>query len=182
MGHSTKLWTGQRLVLSYVHALFVVIHCAVRKLYMINIWTWHFASSWWGGPHRNIQNVVNSLGNKVLPRAQIIRWFKRSLEGSEGAEDDNGGGGTRRNSKTEIVDKGCNLISRDRRIIFGMTVIKANATKESIRAIATGEMDKRKMCTKFVPSKLCEEEKLRCRGNSWRQVWLYQFPVSQVSI
>jgi hypothetical protein len=37
-------------------------------------------------------------------------------------------------------------------------VIKANVTKESIRAIVTGEMDKRKMIAKFVPSKLCDEE------------------------
>ena len=107
---------------------------------------------------RNISNVINSLGNKVLPRAPIYRWFNLSLEGSEVAENGNGGGGTRRNSKPERVDKGCNFFATDRRLTFGTMVIKANVTKESIRAIVTGEMDKRKMIAKFVPSKLCDEE------------------------
>lgn len=132
-----------------------------------NIWTWKFASSW-RGLHRNISNVINSLRNKVLTRAQIFRWFKLSLEGTERAEDENGGGGARRNSKPGMVDKGCNLLARDRRLTFEMMVIKANVTKELIRAIVTGEMDKRKMCTKFVLRKLCDEEKLRCRWDSWR--------------
>jgi len=133
-----------------------------------NTWTWNFASIWGGDLSRNISNVINSLGNKVLSRAQIFRWFNLSLKGREGAENDNGGGGARRNSKPERVDKCCNFFARDSRLTFGTMVIKANVTKESIRAIVTGEMDKRKMSAKFVPSKLCDEEKRRCRGNSWR--------------
>jgi hypothetical protein len=145
-----------------------VIHSAVRKLYMEQNMDMKFCVKLGQGgePHRNISNFINGLRNKVLPRAQIFRWFKRSLQGREGAEDSNGGGGARRNSKTEMVDKGCNLLARDRQLTFGMMVINANVNKESIRAIVTGEMNKRKMCAEFVPSKLCDEEKLRRRGNS----------------
>jgi len=65
-----------------------------------------------------------------------------------------------------MANKGCNLFARDRRLTFEMMVIKSIVTKESKRAIVNGEIDKRKMCAKFVSSKLCDEEKLRCRGNS----------------
>jgi hypothetical protein len=62
-GQSTKLRTGQRLLLSYGRALFVVIRCAVRNLYMEQ--------------HTDMKFCVK-LGGKTSPK--YIKCYKQLRE------------------------------------------------------------------------------------------------------
>jgi hypothetical protein len=87
------------------------------------------------------------------------------LEGKEGVDDVNDGGGGKRKSNPEMMDKGRKLLTRDRQLTFGRMTIKAYVNNESIRTIITGELDRRKMCAKFVPRRLRDEKKLRFHGN-----------------
>ena len=94
-----------------------------------------------------------------MSRTQVYTWFTRFKNGREDLNDDLRPGRPEVSSRAELVEKGREIIGIDAKFTTRMLAEELNRSKNTIRSILTEDLGKRKVCARFVPHQLNEDQK-----------------------
>ncbi|GFV88116.1 protein GVQW3 [Trichonephila clavipes] len=98
-------------------------------------------------------------GDCCLSRSNVFVWQKRFLDGSDTVEDDQRSGRPISSRTPEIIEKVQNFVANDHCAPLRMMVDSVNINNETIRTIMHENLEKTKVCAKFVPHTLSSEQK-----------------------
>jgi hypothetical protein len=100
-------------------------------------------------------------GDEALSRSIVFKCFRRFKDGREDLQDDprNGSPSTPRTADT--IANVRDMLTRDRRLALRMMSDELNMNKERIRQIRHEDLRKGKMCAKFVPRRLSDQQTQR---------------------
>lgn len=104
--------------------------------------------------------MQKAYGSECLSRSMTFEWHKRFLEGRQSLEDDERLGrpiSIRTADSIRIVQE---FVSNDRNATLRMMEDALDMSKETIRKILKEDLGKTKVCAKFVPHTLTEEQRL----------------------
>ncbi|XP_011166492.1 histone-lysine N-methyltransferase SETMAR-like [Solenopsis invicta] len=105
------------------------------------------------------QLVQQVYGDACLSRSNVFVWHKRFLDGRESLEDDQHTGRPVSIRKPETIEKIRNFIANHRNASLRMMEAALNINRETIRTILHEDLGKTKVCAKFVPHTLTDEQK-----------------------
>lgn len=108
-------------------------------------------------------------GDDCLSRAMVFRWHKQFSEGRETVEDEQRAGPSRTVRTPGMIQKVRDFIAEDRNATTRMIGEALGISHETARLILTEDLDKKKVCARFVPHNLRDHEKLN-RVNHSRDV------------
>lgn len=100
-------------------------------------------------------------GDNTLSRTTVFDWFKRFKDGRESVKDDARTGRPSVSRNADSIAKVRELVARDRRMTLRLMAEELNINKETIRQILHEDLGMRKICAKFVPHNLTDEQKQR---------------------
>jgi len=98
-------------------------------------------------------------GNDCLSRSNIFVWHKRFSVGRKSLEDDAHTGRPVSVRTPEMIQKIRDFIANDRNASLKMMEEALNINRETIRIILHEDLSKTKVCAKFVPHTLTDEQK-----------------------
>ena len=105
---------------------------------------------------RSMQQVY---GSQCLGRTAVFEWHKRFLEGRETLEDDKKSGRPILVRTLEMIEKVRDFVANDRNASLKMMEEALNISRETIRTILHEDLDKTKVCAKFVLHTLRSDQK-----------------------
>jgi hypothetical protein len=108
-------------------------------------------------PTESYEMLQTAHGDEALCRSSVFEWFKRFKGGREDLQDDPRSGRPSTSRNADIIANICEMVTRDSR--FRMMSNELNINKETIRQILHEDLRKRKICAKFVPHSLTDEQK-----------------------
>jgi transposase len=103
--------------------------------------------------------LQKAYGSDSLSRSMTFVWFKRFREGRESLKDDERSGRPTTSRNEQTIGKVQQLVMQDRHITLRMLSVELNVSKDTIREIMCDDLEKKKMCAKFVPHLLTPEQK-----------------------
>lgn len=98
-------------------------------------------------------------GEQALSRSRTFEWYGRFRDGRESVEDVAHTGRPISVRTPETIEKVRKLVTADRRLSIRMLASELNIDKEVVRQILTQDLGKRKVCAKFVPHCLSDDQK-----------------------
>jgi hypothetical protein len=98
-------------------------------------------------------------GESCLSRSNVFLWHKRFLDGRDTLEDDKHTGRPSSSRTPEIIEKVRDFVANNRCASLRMMEEALNINKETIRTILHEDLGKTKVCAKFVPYTLTNEQK-----------------------
>ncbi|KAG5327048.1 SETMR methyltransferase, partial [Acromyrmex heyeri] len=97
-------------------------------------------------------------GSQCLGRTAVFEWHKHFLEGRETLEDEKSGRPILVRTP-EMIEKVRDFVANDRNASLKMMEEALNISRETIRTILHEDLDKTKVCAKFVPHTLRSDQK-----------------------
>ncbi|XP_054729334.1 protein GVQW3-like [Anastrepha obliqua] len=94
-------------------------------------------------------------GDDCLARSNVYNWLKRFKNGREDLNDDERPGRPEASNRAELVEK-----VRDGNFTVRMLAEELNSSTGTIWEILTDDLGKRKVCARFVPHQLNEDQKI----------------------
>ncbi|KFM57786.1 hypothetical protein X975_14595, partial [Stegodyphus mimosarum] len=98
-------------------------------------------------------------GEQALSRSRTFKWYGCLQDGRESVEDDTHTGKPISVCMPETIEKVRKLVTADWRRTIGMLASELNIDKEVVRQILTQDLGKRKVCSRFVPHCLSDDQK-----------------------
>jgi len=103
--------------------------------------------------------VQKAYGTEDLNLSNVCRWYSRFRDGRELVEDD-GKGGRPKSTRTEVnIAVVADLVKHDIRIASRMIVESLNIPKTAVLRILKKDLEKRKLCARFVPHSLTPKQR-----------------------
>ena len=115
-----------------------------------------------------------------MGRSSVFEWHKRFKEGRESVRDDERCGRSREVRTPELLRKVSNFIDEDRRVSIETISTQLDISMGTVHKIIHEELKMRKICSKFVPRVLSEEQKERHRSDSREMVEDFQGGLPEV--
>jgi transposase len=112
-------------------------------------------------PAETYEMLQNVYGDESSSRSSVFEWFKRFKDGREDHQDDPRSGRPSTSRNADTVENVPEMVTRDRRLALRVMLDELNINKETIRQILHEDLRKRKICAKFVPHSLTDEQKQR---------------------
>jgi hypothetical protein len=103
--------------------------------------------------------LQTAYGDKDLSRSSLIECFKRFEEGREDLQDDPSSGSPSTSRNADTMANVLKMVILDRPLTLRMMSDELNINEETIRQILHNDL--RKICAKFVPHSLKDEQKQR---------------------
>ena len=100
-------------------------------------------------------------GASCMNRASVFEWHKRFKEGRESVRDDERCGRSKEDRTPELIGKIKNFMDKDRRVSIETVSAQFDVSVEAVHTIIREELKMRKICAKFVPRVLREDQKER---------------------
>ena len=107
---------------------------------------------------KTVELIQRAYGDAALSRATIFEWHKRFLEGRESVKDDERSGRpttSRINDNMATVDK---MAKEDRKVTSWLIADILGIPKTVVLQILREDLKKRKLCSRFVPHALTQEQ------------------------
>ncbi|XP_011706123.1 PREDICTED: putative uncharacterized protein FLJ37770, partial [Wasmannia auropunctata] len=107
---------------------------------------------------KTFELIQKAYGESALSRISVFEWHKRFREGRETVKDDERSGRptvTRTNENIAAVAK---LIKEDRNVTSRMIEEILNIPKTVVLRILREDLNKRKLCARFIPHALTQEQ------------------------
>ena len=104
-----------------------------------------------------------------MNRAPVFEWHKRFNEGRESVRDDERCG---RSKEVQLIGQIKNFMDKGRCVSKETISALFDVSVGSVHPIIREELKMRKICAKFVPRVLREEQTKRCCHDSWEMVEL----------
>ena len=105
-------------------------------------------------------------------RASVFAWYKRFKEGRESVKDDERCGRSKEVRTPELIGQIINFMDKDRRVSIETISAQFGVSVGTVHTIIREEHKMRKICVKFVPRLLREDQKERHCHNSRETVEL----------
>ena len=106
-----------------------------------------------------------------MTRASVFEWHKRFKEGRESVRDDEKCGRSKEIRTPELIDQIKNFMDKDSRVSIETKSVQFDVSVGTVHTIIL-ELKMWKMCAKFVPKVLREDQKERCCHDSREMVEL----------
>ena len=116
--------------------------------------------------------LQTTFGPSCMNQASVFKWHKRFKEGRESVRDDE----RRRRSEEvrtpELISRLKNFMDKDRRVYIETISAQFDVSVGTVHTIIRGELKMQKICAKFVPRVLKEDQKERRYHDSRKMVEL----------
>lgn len=99
-------------------------------------------------------------GNDVLSRTSVFEWFKRFKSGRESVEDDKHTGRPKSSRSEGEVEKIREILKEDRCVSTRLIEDITGIPKSTVHRILTDDLGKKKICARFVPHSLSDDQKM----------------------
>ena len=113
-----------------------------------------------------------AFGASCINRASVFEWHKRFKEGRQFVRDDERCGRSKEVRTPELIGQIKNFMDKDRRVSIETISAQFDVSVGTVHTIIRGELKMRKVCAKFVPRVLREDQKERCCHGSREMVEL----------
>ena len=107
-----------------------------------------------------------------MNRASVLEWHKRLKEGRESVRYDERCGKSKEVRTLELIGQIKNFIDKDRRVSIETISAQFDVSVGTVHTIIREELKMWKICTKFIPRVLREDQKERCCHDSREMVEL----------
>ena len=105
--------------------------------------------------------LQTAFGAFCMNRASVFEWHKRFKEGRESVRDDEKCGRSKEVRTPELIGKIKNFMDKDRRVSIETISAQFDVSVGTVHTIIREELKMRKICAKFVPRVLREDQKER---------------------
>ena len=110
--------------------------------------------------------LQSAFGPSCMNRASVFGWHKRFKEGRESVRDDERCGRSKEVRILELIGQIKNFIDKDRRVSIETISAQFDVSVGTVHTIIHEELKMRKICAKFVPRVLRDDQKeRRCHDN-----------------
>ena len=116
--------------------------------------------------------LQTAFGPSCMNRASIFEWHKRFKEGRESVRNDEKCGRCTEVRTPELIGQIKNFMDKDRHVSIETISVQFDVSVETVHTIIHEELKMQKICAKFVPRVLREDQKERCCHNSRERVKL----------
>ena len=116
--------------------------------------------------------LQTAFGASCMNRASVFEWHKRFKEGRESVRDDERCGRSKEVRTPELIGQIKNIMDKDRRVSIETISAQFDVSVGNVHIIIREEPKIRKICAKFVPRVLREDQKERRCHDSWEMVEL----------
>ena len=103
--------------------------------------------------------LQTAYGPSCMNRSSVFQWHKRFKEGRESLRDDERCGRSREVRTSEMIGQINDFMNRDRRVSIETLSAQFNVSVGAVHKIIREELKMRKICAKFVPRVLREDQK-----------------------
>ena len=112
-----------------------------------------------------------------MNRASVFEWHKRFKEGRESTRDDERCGRSKEVRASELISQIKNFMAKDRRVSIETISAQFDVSVGTVHTIIRQELKMRKICAKFIPRLLREDQKkdVFMRAGRWSS-WSIQMP------
>ena len=101
-----------------------------------------------------------------MNRASVFEWYKRIKEGWESVRDDERCGRSKEARTPELIGQIKNFMDKDRRVSIETIIAQFDVSVGTVHTIIHEALKMQKICAKFVPRVLREDQKeSRCRDS-----------------
>jgi hypothetical protein len=101
--------------------------------------------------------VQKAYGNEALNLSNVCRWYSRFRDGRGLVEDDERSGRPKSTRTGVNIAPVADLVNNGRRIALRMIAKSLNIPKTVVLRILKEDLEKRKLCARFVPHSLTPE-------------------------
>ena len=115
--------------------------------------------------------LQTAFGASCMNQASVFEWYKRFKKGRKSVRDDESCGRSKGVNTPELIGQIKNFMDKDRRVSIETISAQFDVTVGTVHTIICKKLKMRKICMKFVPKVLIEDQKER-RHNSRKMVEL----------
>ena len=119
--------------------------------------------------------LQTAFGASCMNRTSVFQWHKRFKEDRESVRDNERCGRSKEVRTPELIGRIKNFMGKDRRVSLEIISAQFDVSVGTVHTIIREELKMRKICTKFVPTVLREDQKERHCHDS-RSSWSIQIP------
>ena len=105
--------------------------------------------------------LQTAFGASCMNRASVFEWHKRFKEGRESVRDNERCGRSKEVRAPELIGQIKNFMNKDRRVSIETISAQSDVSVGTVHTIICKELKMWKICTKFVPRVLREDQKER---------------------
>ena len=105
--------------------------------------------------------LQTAFGVSCMNRASVFEWHKRFKEGRESVRDDERCGRSKEVKTPELIGQIKNLMDKDRRVSIETISAQFDVSVGTVHTIIREELKMQKICAKFIPRVLREDQKER---------------------
>ena len=105
--------------------------------------------------------LQTAFGASCMNQASVFEWHKRFKEGRESVMDDESCGRSKEVRTPELIGQIKNFMDKDRRVSIETISAQFDVSVGTVHTIIREELKMRKICAKFVPRVLREDQKER---------------------
>ena len=116
--------------------------------------------------------LQTAYGPSCMNRSSVFQWHKRFKEGRESVRDDERCGRSREVRTSDMIGQINDFMNRDRRVSIETLSAQFNVSVGAVHIIIREELKMRKICAKFVPRVLREDQRERRCNDSKEMVEL----------
>ena len=110
--------------------------------------------------------LQTAFGAPCMTRSSVFEWHKRFKGGRESVRDDERCGRSKEVRSSELIGQIKNFMDKDRRVSIETISTQFDVSVGTVHTIIREELKMRKICAKFVPRVLREDQKeRRCHNN-----------------
>ena len=105
--------------------------------------------------------LVQAYRREAVSRKCVYEWFKRFHEGKATTEDESRSGRPSTSRTPEMIEKVRQMLVQDRRQTLRLIAEAFGISKDTGHTIVRDDLGKQKICSRFVPHKLTDEQKAK---------------------
>lgn len=110
---------------------------------------------------KTISMIQDAYGDEAMSASTVKRWHKRFREGCETTEDQPRSGRPAEAVTKENIERVRQIVENDRRVTVRYIEEELDIGHSSVHKILTEHLNKRRVCARWVPRLLTEEQKQR---------------------
>jgi transposase len=105
--------------------------------------------------------LVQVYGTEAVSRKSVYDWFKHFRDGKETTEDEPRSGRPLTSRTPDMIKRVRQMLAQDRRVTLRLMVEELSISEDTVHTIVHEDLGKPKICSRFVPHKLTEEQKAK---------------------
>ena len=120
--------------------------------------------------------LQTAFGASCMNQASVFEWHKRFKEGRESVSDDERCGRSKKVRTPELIGQMKNFMDKDRHESIEIISAQIDVSVGTVHTIIRKELKMWKICAKFVPRVLREDQKDVVMTTGWWSSWSIQIP------